>query len=34
MSRKRLNLTDAALSGAVSGTIRAIIAWLLEQLTS
>ena len=34
MSRTRLNLIRAALRGAVSGTVRAIITWLLDQLTS
>jgi hypothetical protein len=31
--RERLALAGAALNGAVSGTVRAVIAWLLEQLT-
>ncbi|MFC5639394.1 hypothetical protein [Streptomyces bullii] len=30
---ERLTLTGAALSGAVSGTVRAVITWLLEQLS-
>jgi hypothetical protein len=29
--RERLTLAGAALSGAVSGTVRAVITWLLEQ---
>lgn len=32
--RERLILAGAALSGAVSGTTRAVIAWLLEQRTA
>ncbi|MEE1943288.1 hypothetical protein V1L54_28445 [Streptomyces sp. TRM 70361] len=31
--RERLALAGAALSGAISGTIRAVITWLLERLT-
>ncbi|MFF3202295.1 hypothetical protein [Streptomyces sp. NPDC002962] len=34
MSRTHLNLTDAVLHGAISGTGRAISTRLLEQLTS
>ncbi|MFE1795177.1 hypothetical protein ACFW9L_03315 [Streptomyces sp. NPDC059517] len=32
--RERLSLIRAALTGAVSGAVRAIIAWFLEQLAS
>ncbi|MFE7183082.1 hypothetical protein [Streptomyces erythrochromogenes] len=31
--RERPALARAALSGAVSGTVRAFITWLLDQLT-
>ncbi|MGX4690731.1 hypothetical protein [Streptomyces sp. JNUCC 63] len=31
--RERLALARAVLRGAVSGTVRAVITWLLDQLT-
>ncbi|MFJ4513061.1 hypothetical protein [Streptomyces sp. NPDC088816] len=31
--RERLALAGAVLRGAVSGIVRAVITWLLEQLT-
>ncbi|MGW0631778.1 hypothetical protein [Streptomyces sp. NPDC002758] len=31
--RERLVLARAVLSGAISGTLRAVITWLLDQLT-
>ncbi|MGW3507058.1 hypothetical protein [Streptomyces sp. NPDC000994] len=31
--RESLALAGAVLRGAVSGTVRAVIAWLLDQLT-
>lgn len=30
--RERLTLAGAALGSAVSGTVRAVMAWLLEHL--
>lgn len=31
---ERLRLTAAALRGAIAGTTRAILAWLLDQYTN
>jgi hypothetical protein len=31
--RERLTLAGAALRGAISGTVRAITTWLLDQFT-
>lgn len=31
--RERLTLTGAALRGAAAGTLRAVLAWLLDHLT-
>ncbi len=31
--RERLALAGAALGGAIAGIFRAVVAWLLDQLT-